>query len=66
MTEIAEILKIKNIPQFKYNAEEPRVEFPTKQNNYSKELRVKNATIHIPKLPSMELFLKQLNANTKN
>ena len=41
MTEIADILKRKNIPQFKYNVEEPRVECSTKQNNYSKEPKMK-------------------------
>ena len=66
MTEIADILKRKNIPQFKCNAEENRVAFCTKQHNSSKEPRLKNSAIHIPKLPSIELFIKQLNKNTKN
>ena len=29
-------------------------------------MRVTNKKIHIPKLPSMEIFIKQLNARRKN
>ena len=37
-----------------------------KKRNNSEETNVTNKKMHIPKLSSMELFLKQLNDKTKH
>ena len=63
--EIVEILKRNKVPQIKKFAKEARVSLPNERNS-SEETRVENKKIHIPKLPSMEEFLKQFNDETKH
>ena len=65
ISEIANILKQNKAPQIKNHAKELRV-LPTNIKKDSEETRVENKKIHIPKLPSMETFLKQYRDKTKH
>ena len=62
--EIADILNRNKPHQIKLESKEPRV-LTTKQKNNYEETRVKNE-IKIPKLPSLQTFLKQYDNTTKN